>query len=92
MRKKKQDSKRWWTIAYLTREGGVHPAHPYVARVYKSEVMLLEDLVYAMTHELGHRGAYVAGVWKGELTETDCLRGSQKPAFYVFQGGEVERF
>lgn len=90
--KKKRIIRKWWTIVYLTREGTMHPAHSDVDQIYKYEDKLLDDLTRTMSHELGHRGAYAAGVWLGELSEQGCLYGPQKPAYYVFQGGRVEAF
>ena len=90
-KKKGSEKKRWYTIAYLQREGIPAPGHTNFVRVYKSEKILLEDLVYSMSHELGHRGAYVASVWPGEIGEWEALHGNTKPVYYVYQGGSVEK-
>lgn len=93
MKKRSKEKKKWYTVAYLTREGAPHAAHSAsnFSQVYKTETVLLEDFVYSMAHELGHRGAYVAAVWPGEINQQEALHGATKPVFYVFQGGSIER-
>ena len=88
-----KEKKRWFTVAYLTAEGVPHPAHRAgnFTRVYRTPGVLRADLVYSMTHELGHRGAAAAAVWAGELSEWEALRGPARPLYYVHQGGQVER-
>jgi len=86
--------RRWYTTAYLTREGNPHPAHQRYgnfSRLYKTVKVLLEDLPYAMNTEIAHRGAYVFVVWQGELSEWEALHGKTKPLYYVFEGGRVEK-
>lgn len=90
-KRKSKLKRRWYTVAFLTREGAPHPAHLNFSHVYKDEKVLLEDFVYAMTHELGHRGAYVAVAWPGEISEHEALHGTTKPLLYVYQGGGVQR-
>jgi 3-deoxy-D-arabino-heptulosonate 7-phosphate (DAHP) synthase class II len=89
---KKLAKKMWYTVAYLTREGAPHSAHrsSNFTRVYKSREVLLADLVYAMTRELGRRGAYVAAAWPGNLTEAEALRGPTRPLYYVYEDGGVK--
>jgi hypothetical protein len=90
---KSKRKKQWFTVAYFTAEGQPHPAHQHsnFTRVYRSLDVLLEDLGYSMNHELGHRGAYAAAVWPGELSEWEALHSDVKPLYYVHQGGRVER-
>ena len=93
VKRKPKLKRRWYTVAYLTREGASHPAHGVgnFTRVYKDEKVLLEDAAYAMSREIGHRGAYVYAVWPGEISQQEALHGATKPVFYVFQGGSIER-
>jgi hypothetical protein len=85
--------KRWFTIAYVTREGQPHPAHraSNFTRVYRRLDDLLYDLEYAMKSELGHRGAYAAVVWPGQISEWEALHGSTRPLYHVYEGGHRER-
>lgn len=80
--------KRWWTLAWLTREGQPHPAHrpENFSQVYKDERVLLADLSYGMTHS--NRGAYVAAAWEGRLTEGQAME-SRRPKFYVWENGDA---
>lgn len=93
VKRKPKLKRRWYTVAYLTREGASHMAYRpgNFSHIYKDEKMLLEDAVYAMTHEIAHRGAYVYAVWPGEISQQEALHGATKPVFYVFQGGTIER-
>jgi hypothetical protein len=80
--------RRWWTLAWLEREGGPSPAHRqqnYV-QVYKDERALLEDLSRGM--RVFHQGAYVAAAWEGQLSAE--IAKSRKPKFYVWQDGHVQ--
>jgi hypothetical protein len=91
-RKKSAEKKQWFTVAYLTREGIPHPAHHgNFSRRYQSTRILLEDLVYSMTHEISRRGAYVASIWPGEISEWEALHGATKPLYYVFESGIIEK-
>ena len=81
--------KKWWTLAWLTREGQPHPAHRHdnFTQVYKDERVLLADLSYGMTHFNPH-GAYVASAWEGRLTEEQAMK-SRRPKFYVWENGDA---
>lgn len=86
---KTKPKKRWWTLAWLTREGQPHPAHRHdnFSQVYKDERVLLADLSYGMTHFNPH-GAYVASAWEGQLTEEQAMK-SRRPKFYVWENGDA---
>lgn len=88
---KKKLKRRWYTVAYFTREGVPHPSPPEYnfVRKYQDEKRLLEDLSSIMSR--WSRGAYAAAAWVGELDEWECLHGDQRPKFYVYEGGRVER-
>lgn len=80
--------KRWWTLAWLDREGipcAVSPDHQYV-QVYKDERMLLEDATHGM--KVFNRGAYIEAIWEGQLSSE--IARSRKPKFYVYQDGHVQ--
>lgn len=85
---KTKPRKKWWTLAWLTREGQPHPAHrtENFTRVYKDEQVLLADLSYGMTHF--NRGAYVAAAWEGQVGEAEAM-GSRSPRFYVWENGDA---
>lgn len=92
-KRKPKLKRRWYTVAFLTREGASHPAHgaSNFTHIYKDEKVLLEDAAYAMSREIWHQGAYVYAVWPGEISQQEALHGATKPVFYVFEGGSVER-
>ena len=83
--------KKWYTIAWVTREGQPHPAHrnENFSQVFKTEDMLIEDLSYGMIHF--SRGAYVAAVWPGQIGEWIALHSNLKPLLYVYENGSVQR-
>lgn len=90
---KKSAVKRWYTVAYLDREGAPHPAwrHANFTQVYRTREALLDDLVGGMTRGPGKsRGAYVAVAWPGQLSETEALRGPVQPLLYVYEDGHVQ--
>jgi hypothetical protein len=89
--KSSKAKRRWYTIAYLTREGAPHPAKRSFEQWYRSETILLDDLSHIMSTEIGHRGAYVAAAWPGQIGEWEALHGKTKPLFYVYQGGKFDR-
>jgi len=80
--------KRWWTLAWLDREGKPCLAHRHQNFVqnYCDERVLLEDLAYGMKNF--HRGAYVVAAWEGQLSEE--IAKSRKPKFYVWPDGHVQ--
>jgi hypothetical protein len=92
-KRKSRAARRWYTVAYFTREGVPHPAHlsSNFTRVFGQLPVHLETLVRVMSTESIRRGAYVAAVWAGELSEHDAVHGPQKPLLYVYEGGRVER-
>ena len=87
---KKTKKKSWYTVAWLTREGVPHANHHFAnfSQVYKSRDVLVEDLVYGMTHF--SRSAYVVMAWPGQVTAQAALRSSLKPILQVFEDGHVQ--
>lgn len=83
--------RQWFTVAYVTIEGQPCPAHSSsnFTKVYRSLVMLLEDLCYSMSHELGRRGAYAAVVWPGQLSEWEAMHSDIKPLYNVYEDGQI---
>ena len=81
--------KRWYTIAWFTREGQPHPAFRYenFKKVYQSERDVLQDLSHGMAHFNPH-GAYAAMVWEGSVSERDALN-NRRPHFQVYENGDV---
>ena len=86
---KTKPRKKWWTLAWLTREGQPCPAHRHdnFSQVYKDERVLLADLSHGMTHFNPH-GAYVAAAWEGQVTEERAMK-VQRPKFYVWEDGSA---
>jgi len=81
--------KRWYTIAWFTREGQPHPAfrHENFKRVYQTEKDVLQDLSHGMVHFNPH-GAYAAMVWEGQVSEWDAMN-NKRPHFQVWENGDV---
>ena len=81
--------KRWFTIAWLDREGSPHPAFKFenFKRVFKSERDLLDDLSQGMQRFNPH-GAYVAMVWEGTISGEQAM-SRQRPHFQVWENGDV---
>jgi hypothetical protein len=81
--------KRWFTIAWLDREGNPHPAYRNANfnRVLRAEKDLLDDLSHGMQH-FNPDGAYVAMVWEGSLTAEQAM-SRQRPHFQVWENGDV---
>ncbi len=79
--------RRWWTLAWLDREGVpcLGGDHNFV-QVYKDERVLLEDLSHGM--RVFPRQAYVTAAWEGQLSGE--IARSRKPKFYVYQDGHVQ--
>jgi len=88
--KKTKNPKRWFTVAYLTREGQPHPAHRHenFTQRYCTRKILMEDLIHSMIH--WSRGAHVAGAWPGQISEWEVLHGNTNPLFYVHADGSIE--
>ena len=84
---KTKPRKRWWTLAWLTREGQPVNRPDNFSQVYKDEKVLLADLSYGMTHFNPH-GAYVAAAWEGRVGEAEAMR-VRKPKFYVWENGDA---
>ena len=89
-KKTKKSAKRWFTVAYLTREGNPHAAYwrDNFAKKYDAEKNIAIDLSLSMIHL--PRGAYVAGAWPGQLSEWEILHGETRPLFYVHEDGSIE--
>ena len=85
----KSGKKRWFTIAWLDREGSPHPAFKFenFKRVFKSERDLLDDLSQGMQRFNPH-GAYVAMVWEGTISGEQAM-SRQRPHFQVWENGDV---
>ena len=81
--------KRWFTIAWLDREGSPHPAFKFenFKRVFKSERDLLDDLSQGMQRFNPH-GAYVAMVWEGTISGEQAM-SRQRPHVQVWENGDV---
>jgi hypothetical protein len=88
--KKTKNPKRWFTVAYLTREGVPHAAHwrDNFSQKYDTEKNIAKDVSLAMIHL--PLGAYAAAVWPGQLSEWEALHGDAKPLFYVHENGSIE--
>jgi len=91
--KKSKSKKYWYTYAFFTREGAPHPAHHLrnFTRWHGQLSMLVSDLSSTMKTELGHKGAYAAIVWPGQLDEWTALKSDKMPLFNVYEGGRVEK-
>jgi hypothetical protein len=85
----KSDKKRWFTIAWLDREGNPHPAFRFenFKWVFKSERDLLDDLCHGMQHFNPH-GAYAAMVWEGRISGEQAM-ARQRPHFQIWENGDV---
>jgi len=85
----KPGRKRWFTVAWLDREGNPHPAfrHENFKQVFRLERDLLDDLSHGMQHFNPH-GAYVAMVWEGKVTEEKAI-SQQRPHFQIWENGDV---
>lgn len=92
-KQKIKDKKYWFTYAFFTREGELHAAHRLqnFTRWHGQISMLLSDLKNLMSTEAGHKGAYVAAVWPGQIDEWEGLHGSVVPLYYVYQNKRVDR-
>jgi hypothetical protein len=88
--RKSKLAKKWYTIAYLNREGIPTGRHGQFEQWYRSKAILLDDLSHIMSTEAGHQGAYVAAAWPGQISPHEALHGKTKPLYYVYQGGSVE--
>ncbi len=88
--KKTKFPKRWFTVAYLTREGMPHASHwrDNFSQKYDTEKAIAKDVSLAMIHL--SLGAYAAAVWPGQITEGEALHGRTKPLFYVHDDGTIE--
>lgn len=86
----KKAKKSWYTVAWLTREGGPNPYHrpENFTRVYKTKAMLADDLSYGMRHF--SRGAYAAVAWPGQVSEQVALHSDLKPVLQVFEDGSIQ--
>jgi len=73
----------------LRKNSGRDYLYSYMRHWISAET-LLADLVHSMRVEVGHRGAYAAAAWPGQLSEWEATRGPTKPLFYVYEGGHVE--
>jgi len=85
----KAAKKKWFTIAWFTREGQPHPAfrHENFKKAYQAEKDVLQDLSHGMSRFNPH-GAYVAMVWEGSVSEHDALN-NRRPRFHVYENGDV---
>lgn len=81
--------KRWFTVAWLDREGSPHPAFRFdnFKRVFKTEKDLLDDLSNGMQRFNPH-GAYVAVVWEGTISAEQAM-SSKRPHFQIWENGDV---
>ena len=79
--------KRWFTIAWLDREGNPHPAfrHENFKQALETEKNLLEDLSHGMQHFNPH-GAYVAMVWEVKISEEQAMT-LKRPHFQIWENG-----
>jgi hypothetical protein len=94
MPKAQKKSKRYWyTYAFFDREGTPHQAHrnQNFTHWHGQSSLLLSDLASTMKKELGHKGAYAAIVWPGQLDEWTAIHSDARPLFNVFEGGRIER-
>lgn len=89
----KKGKKYWYTYAFFTREGAPHQAHrnQNFTRWHGQLSMLISDLSSTMRTEAGHKGAYAAIVWPGQLDEWAALKSDTLPVFNVYEGGRAER-
>lgn len=87
----KAKKKKWYTIAWLTREGNPHPAFQYqnFTQVFKTEKMLVDDLSYGMIS--WSHGSYAAVAWPGQVDKQTALHTNLKPVLQVFEGGIVQK-
>ena len=85
----KSGKKRWFTIAWLDREGNPHPAfrHENFKQALRLERDLLDDLSHGMQHFNPH-GAYAAMVWEGKVPEEKAMT-QQRPHFQIWENGDV---
>lgn len=85
----KPAKKKWYTIAWFTREGQPHPGlrDRNFTKVYKTEKILLEDLSHGMSH-FNPWGAYAVLIWEGQVSEWDAMN-NQRPHFQVYENGDV---
>jgi hypothetical protein len=90
-KRKSREKKRWYTYAYMTREGAPAPGHFNFVRHYGQASIMLEDLAGSMRDERFHKGAYALAIWPGEIDEWEALHGNTKPVYYMYQGGSVEK-
>ena len=85
----KPGKKRWFTIAWLDREGNPHPAFrsENFKHALQSEKALLDDLSHGMRNFNPH-GAYAALVWEGKISEEQAMT-LKRPHFQIWENGDV---
>jgi len=89
-RRKSRAKRRWYTYAYLTREGIPHPGHHNFVQHYGTTDVMLEDLGRGMKLGFG-KGAYVIAIWPGQLGEWEAMHGAAKPLYYVYEDGVAQK-
>jgi hypothetical protein len=85
----KTGKKRWFTIAWLDREGNPHPAFRFenFKQVFNAERDLLDDLGRGMQRFNPH-GSYVAVVWESRISPEQAM-SKQRPHFQIWDNGDV---
>ncbi len=87
---------RHFTIVFFTREGGLHPAwRDEQGTCYRStEQQLARELAQHVANQETMRGAYAIGAYAGYhpgYENAELLAANQKPAFYIHEGGRIEK-
>lgn len=87
----KNKPRKWYTVAYFTREGQPHPAYQLknFTRHHIQLSLLVSDLRASFAPNL-LRGAYAAVVWEGQLDQWAALHDPTKiPVKYVLEDGSI---
>jgi len=83
-------------IVFFTRDGGLHPAwQAEQGTCYRStENQLARELAQIVANTETMRGAYAIGAYAGYhpgYESTELLATNHKPAFYIHEGGRIEK-
>ena len=88
--------KGWYTYAFLTEDGKVHPAHrsynfQHVREDKGAKLSLVEQARKLMTCKDVTQGAHQIAVWHGRLDERAALHRQATPVFSVDTRGRVAK-
>jgi nucleoid DNA-binding protein len=84
-----RSARRWFTTAYFTEDGYVHPAY---TSFYQRECSI-DTIVAELSKEMSQRktAAHIAMIWEGQIAKSEALSSSKIPTYAVYRGGAVEK-